>query len=127
MSQSSADLVAAARTQVENLTPEQVAREVEGGATLVDVREEHELREAGRIPGSVHAPRGMLEFYADPSSPYHRQEFERDARIILHCAAGARSALSAATLRQLGYTNVAHLDGGMKAWTGEGMPVERDS
>jgi rhodanese-related sulfurtransferase len=66
----------------------------------------------------------MLEFYADPTSPYHRPEFDPSRRIILHCASGGRSALAAATLRQMGYGNVAHLDGGLKAWKERGLPAE---
>lgn len=120
------ELVAAARARVENLTPGQVAAELrEGDVLLVDLREREELAERGVIAGAVHAPRGMLEFYADPTSSYHRPEFRPDRRVILHCAAGGRSALAADALAQLGYTDVAHLDGGLKAWREQGMPVER--
>jgi rhodanese-related sulfurtransferase len=66
----------------------------------------------------------MLEFYADPSSPYHRSEFDPGKRVILHCASGGRSALAAQTLKAMGYANVAHLDGGFKAWQAAGKPVE---
>jgi rhodanese-related sulfurtransferase len=120
-----AELVADAKQRVENLNVEQVADELaRGDVLLVDVREPDERAENGAIPGAVHAPRGMLEFYADPSSKYHRPEFDPSGRVILHCAAGARSALAADTLRQMGYTNVAHLDGGFTAWKGSGQPVE---
>ena len=120
-----AQLVQEAKQRVQNLTVEQVAAELgQGKATLVDVREPAE-REAGMIPGSVHAPRGMLEFYADPSSPYHRPEFDPADRIILHCASGGRSALAAETLQRMGYTKVAHLDGGFKAWAAAGKPVSK--
>jgi rhodanese-related sulfurtransferase len=67
----------------------------------------------------------MLEFYADPTSPYHRAEFEPGRRIILHCASGGRSALATTTLAALGYTRVAHLDGGLKAWKEAQLPVEQ--
>jgi rhodanese-related sulfurtransferase len=70
-------------------------------------------------------PRGMLEFYADPASAYHHPEFDQSKRTILYCASGGRSALAGATLRQLGYTNVAHLDGGIKAWLAAGQPIEK--
>ncbi len=73
------------------------------------------MRKTG-IRGSVHAPRGMLEFYAEPSLPYYKPEFEADKKIILHCASGGKSALATQTLKQVGYTNVAHMDGGLKAW-----------
>ncbi|MBB5232903.1 rhodanese-like domain-containing protein [Deinococcus budaensis] len=121
-----AQLVLEARQRVENLSAAQVAVELEGGeAVLIDVREPAEQAAAGVIPGAVSAPRGMLEFWADPSSPYHRPEFDPGRRVILHCASGGRSALAADTLQQLGYTNVAHLDGGLKAWAEARYPVEK--
>ncbi len=119
---SATDLVKEAKQQIENLTPQQVKQELsDGNATLIDIRESEELKENGKIPGSVHAPRGMLEFYADASLPYHRPEFDNNKKIILHCASGGRSALAAVTLKQMGYENVAHLDGGIKAWKEAGM------
>jgi rhodanese-related sulfurtransferase len=121
-----AELVAEAKKQVENLSVEQTARELQGGdAILVDLREPGERVEHGSIPGAVHAPRGMLEFWADPTSSYHRPEFDPSRRVILHCASGGRSALAAVTLRQLGYKNVAHLDGGFTAWKSSGQPTEK--
>ena len=117
-------MVAAARARVENLTPGQVAAELRDADTLlVDIREREELAASGVIHGSVHAPRGMLEFYADPTTAYHRPEFRPERRVILHCASGGRSALAADMLAELGYTNVAHLDGGLKAWREQGLPV----
>jgi len=95
-----------------------------GTLLLVDIREAHEWVGAGAIPGAVHAPRGMLEFYADPTSAYHRPEFDPERRTILYCASGSRSALAADTLRHLGYVWVAHLDGGIKAWRAAGQPIE---
>jgi rhodanese-related sulfurtransferase len=112
-----AERVAEAKGKIENLTPEQVVEELETGAVLVDLREPGELDSEDGIKGAVHAPRGMLEFYADPTSPYHREEFDPSRRTILYCASGGRSALAALALRDLGYTDVAHLDGGVKAWT----------
>lgn len=121
---SATDLVKEAKQQIENLTPSQVKEELEkGNVTLIDIRENEELKQNGKIPGSVQASRGMLEFYADPSLPYHKPEFNKDNRIILHCASGGRSALATATLKQMGYENVAHLDGGFKAWKEAGLPV----
>lgn len=123
-----AAMVAAARSRVEALSADQVTREMAvGQALLVDLREPDERASAGVIPGAVHAPRGMLEFYADPTSPYHRPEFDPDRRVILHCASGGRSALAAGTLRDLGYADVAHLDGGMKAWNEAGQPAAEPS
>ena len=121
-----AEMVAEAKRHIENLTPAQVAAELrDGSPLLVDLREPAERAEHGVIPGSVHAVRGMLEFYADPASAYHRPEFDPARRTILYCASGGRSALAAQTLGQLGYTNVAHLDGGFKAWVGAGHPTDR--
>lgn len=118
-----AQLVQEAKSRIENLTPDQVQAEMASGTvTLVDVRDASELAD-GTIPGAVHASRGMLEFYADPSSPYHKAELNPDRRVILHCASGGRSALAVQTLRELGYTDVAHLDGGFKAWRASGKPI----
>jgi rhodanese-related sulfurtransferase len=115
-------MVAEAKGRIENLTPDQVEAEIAGGALLVDIREPGE-REKGFIPGSIHAVRGMLEFYADPSlANYHKPEFEPGRRIILHCASGGRSALAAAALQDMGH-DVAHLDGGIGAWTNAGKPT----
>ncbi len=121
---SATDLVKEAKQQIENLSPDQVNEELsKGNVTLIDIRESEELKQNGRIASSVHAPRGMLEFYADPSLPYHKPEFDKNKKIILHCASGGRSALAAATLKQMGYKKIAHLDGGIKAWKDSGKPV----
>lgn len=119
------DLVSQAKSQIENLTPEQVEQERAQGAVVVDLREPAELQVDGMIPGAVHAPRGMLEFHADPATPYHLPELDPDRRTILYCASGGRSALGAVALASLGYRDVAHLDGGMKAWLNEGRPTVR--
>ncbi|HVL95182.1 MAG TPA: rhodanese-like domain-containing protein, partial [Solirubrobacteraceae bacterium] len=123
-----AEMVAAAKQRIENLNVDEAAREVESGdALLVDIREPGERETSGAIAGAVEAPRGMLEFWADPTSPYHREEFQPDRRIILHCASGGRSALAAAMLKDMGYERVAHMDGGIKAWKDAGRPVEGGS
>lgn len=117
------DLVAAAKQRVQNLTPAEVAEETgSADVLLVDVREEGETA-GGIIDGAVLAPRGMLEFYADPTTPYHMEVFAPQRRVILYCSAGSRSALAAQTLRDLGYHDVAHLDGGFKGWVAEGRSV----
>jgi rhodanese-related sulfurtransferase len=123
MPRTAAELVSRARSQGDNLTPGHVATEITRGALLVDVREPAELEADGMIPGAVHAPRGMLEFWADPASPDHRPEFDPNWRTVLYCATGARSALAAQQLRQLGYSDAAHLDGGIEAWKQAGHPV----
>jgi rhodanese-related sulfurtransferase len=120
-----ADLVADAKAQVENLTPAEVADELANGAVVVDLREPAELASDGMIQGAIHAPRGMLEFWADPASPYHRPELDPGRRTVLYCASGGRSALAAQSLAQLGYGDVAHLDGGITAWAQAGRPVAR--
>ena len=100
MTKRASDLVTEAKAQVEALDPSSVERELQSGdAVLVDLREPAELAEHGRIPGSVHVPRGMLEFRADLTSSYHQEPLDPSKRVILHCASGGRSALGAATLR----------------------------
>lgn len=125
MAKSAAELVKEAKQQIENLTPLQVSEELaKGDALLVDIREGDELNVNGKIANSLHASRGMLEFYADPAMPYYKPELVADKRIILHCASGGRSALAAVTLKEMGYSNVAHMDGGIKAWKEAGLPTE---
>ena len=119
-----AQMVDEAKGRIENLTPEQVANEIEGGeVTLIDIRQDEDRIQNGAIPKSVHAPRGMLEFWADPTSDFHRKEFDPARRTILYCGGGGQSALAADTLQEMGY-NAAHLDGGITAWKEEGRPVE---
>lgn len=118
------DMVRAARARIRNLTPAQVeAHLIEDRSILVDVREPEELDEHGLIAGAFHAPRGLLEFWADPQSPVHRPELDPGRHTILYCAAGSRSALAAAALQELGYRDVSHLDGGIEAWKQAGLPV----
>lgn len=120
---SAMDLVKEAKQNAENLSPQQAKTELlQDDVVLIDIREAEELRQ-GQIPGAIHAPRGMLEFYADPGLPYHKPEFEQDKRIILYCASGGRSVLAIQTLTDMGYKNIAHIDGGLKAWKEAGFPV----
>ena len=119
-----AQMVAEAKGRIENLTPEQAAAELEGGdVILIDIREDTDRIQNGIIPNSVRAPRGMLEFWADPTSAFHREEFDPARRTILYCGGGGQSALAADTLQRMGY-NIAHLDGGITAWKEEGRPVD---
>jgi rhodanese-related sulfurtransferase len=123
---SASQLVQQAKQEIENLTPQQVKDELsKQNVILVDIREGEELQQNGKIEGAVHAPRGMLEFYADSTLPYHKPEFDKGNRLILQCASGGRSALAAKRLKEMGYENVAHLDGGLKAWVEEGLPVSK--
>ena len=91
---------------------------------FVDLRDPRELDREGRIPGAVHCPRGMLEFWIDPESPYHKPVFAQDKTFVFFCAAGWRSALSAATAQDMGLQPVAHVEGGFTAWKNTGGPVE---
>jgi rhodanese-related sulfurtransferase len=121
-------MVMEAKQRIENLSPDELAAELEhGGVLLVDLREAEERIERGAIRGAVYAPRGILEFYADPTHEDHRPEFDPKRRTIVYCAGGARSALAVLTLQQLGYANVAHLEGGFTAWTARGHEVESTS
>ena len=116
-------MVAALKARIENLTPAQVAVELDDPfVLLVDVREPGET-EYGSIPGAVRVPRGMLEFHADHGSPSHVEGFEPARRVILYCSAGSRSALAVRSLHEIGYRDVAHLDGGLDAWIAEGRPM----
>ena len=124
MKKTSKQLVEEAMAQVTTLTLEQ-ARALHGkeGVQFVDVRDVRELEHEGVIPGAYHAPRGMLEFWVDPESPYHKPVFGDDKEYVLFCAAGWRSALAAKTLMEMGLTNVAHIEGGFGAWKQGGHPV----
>jgi rhodanese-related sulfurtransferase len=123
---SARSLVADARRRIRRVTADELAGELSSGAdvVLIDVREEDEIQAHGAIADSVWAPRGMLEFWADPISPDHRDEFDPGRSLILYCANGNRSALAADTLARLGFHDVAQLDGGLKAWKAAGLPVE---
>ncbi len=117
-------LVDEAMAQVKTYSVEEArARLDDPSVQFVDVRDVRELERDGVIPGAVHAPRGMLEFWVDPESPYHRPVFAEDKEFILFCAAGWRSALATKTLQDMGVPKVAHIDGGFTAWKAAGAPV----
>ncbi len=91
---------------------------------LVDIRDPRELERDGKVPGAFHAPRGMLEFWVDPESPYFKPVFGDDSKhFVLFCGGGWRSALSAAALQNMGMTNVSHVEGGFAAWKESGGPI----
>ncbi|MES1926638.1 rhodanese-like domain-containing protein [Salinisphaera sp. T31B1] len=116
-----ATLVARANERVTTLSPEEVARRRgEPGVLVVDLRDVRERKREGYIPGALHVPRGMLEFWIDPESPYHKPELANADSLILHCNKGWRSALAAATLMDMGLEDVAHMDGGFDRWQREG-------
>lgn len=118
-------LVDEAMAQVTTYSPAQVqARLNNPGVQIVDIRDIRELAE-GTVVGSFHAPRGMLEFWVDPQSPYHKKLFADESKeFILFCGAGWRSALAAKTLQDMGMANVAHIDRGYAEWVQQGGPTE---
>ena len=117
-------LVGRAKADMRHLSPAEVeAHLLARDATVVDVRESEELDAQGWIADAIHVPRGLLEFRADPSSPLHRPELDRERSIIVYDAAGDRAALAGETLTLLGYRDVAYLAGGLAAWTCAGLPV----
>lgn len=121
-----AELVAAANAAIETLEIEQAKGLVgKDDVMFVDVREGGELAVQGKVPGAIHAPRGMLEFYADPSTPYHKPELASGKRLVVYCASGGRAALAAKTLRDMGIDNVANMLGGFTAWQQQGGEIER--
>ena len=124
MKKTAKSLVDEAMVQVTTYTVEQ-ARALHGhpGVQFVDIRDVRELEHDGVIPGAVHAPRGMLEFWFDPDSPYHRDVFAQDKEYVLFCAAGWRSALATKTLMDMGLERVAHVGGGFTAWKESGAPT----
>lgn len=124
LERTAADLVADSLRRLVSLSPREVSEELTDGTLVVDLREEDELHVGGWVRDSVWAPRGMLEFWADPTDRRHRVEFDPDRSLILYCSTGERSAIAAATLRTMGYRDVRVLEGGMEAWKREGLPVE---
>jgi rhodanese-related sulfurtransferase len=118
-------LIQAARREIEEVDPDQLmARLGKGDFIIVDVRDIREIERDGRIPGSFHCPRGMLEFWIDPASPYFKPIFGEAKRFVFHCTLDWRSALATQTAQRMGMANVAHLKGGFKAWKAAGGPVE---
>jgi rhodanese-related sulfurtransferase len=103
---------------------EAIALQAQDDIVFVDLRDPRELNREGRIPGAVHCPRGMLEFWIDPESPYHKPVFAQDKTFVFFCAAGWRSALSTATAQDMGLKPVAHIEGGFTAWKAAGGPIE---
>lgn len=118
-------LVTEAESQIVAIGVEEAIALVDDPDTvIVDVRDIRELQREGRIPGSLHAPRGMLEFWVDPESPYHREIFASGKRFVFHCSKGWRSALATRTLQDMGLAPVAHIEGGFEAWVAADGPVE---
>jgi rhodanese-related sulfurtransferase len=115
-------LVAAAKSETNTVSPQQAFDNQQAGiAVLIDIRDIRELQREGQIDGAFHAPRGMLEFWADPQSPYHKEIFTQSHDLVLFCASSWRSALAAKTLQDMGMTNIYDMDGGFAAWKGAGL------
>jgi len=120
-------LVAEAKEQTNSISPADAHdRQQSGDAILIDIRDIRELRRDGRIEGAFHAPRGMLEFWADPDSPYHKEIFATKGEIVLFCASSWRSALAAKTLQDMGFSNIRDMDGGFTAWKTASLPITKD-
>ena len=120
-------LVAEAKQQTNSISPANAHdQQHTGGTILIDIRDIRELQRDGRIEGAFHAPRGMLEFWADPDSPYHKEIFATEGELVLFCASSWRSALAAKTLQDMGLSNIRDMDGGFTAWRSAGLPITKD-
>jgi len=124
---SAAQMVASARARIREVeTPEAIAMVGDPDVVIVDIRDVGERQRSGYIPGSVHAPRGMIEFWVDPKNPMFKEVFgQTDKTYLFHCASGGRSALTVATLQDMGF-DAAHLREGFGTWEAQGGPVEKE-
>ncbi|QBF32460.1 rhodanese-like domain-containing protein [Thalassococcus sp. S3] len=120
-----AEMVAAARARIEEVeTKDLIAMHDDPDVVVVDIRDVRERQRSGFIPGSFHAPRGMIEFWVDPDSPYYKDVFGQEGKkYVFHCASGWRSALTVATLQDMGF-DAAHLKEGFSTWEKQGGPVD---
>jgi len=119
------DLCAEAEKEIENIAIESALELAnDPNVQLVDIRDVRELERDGQVPGALHAPRDMLEFWVDPDSPYYREVFGQDKKYVLFCAGGLRSALATKRLQDMGFGPVAHVVGGYGAWKQAGGPTE---
>lgn len=118
-------MLAAAKSQIEEIAPADAIKLAGNeSVVLVDLRDPRELERDGKVPGAFHCPRGMLEFWIDPESPYAKTQFQQDKKFVFFCAGGLRSALSAKTAQDMGLKPVAHILEGFKGWKDAGGPVE---
>ncbi|MBL4782625.1 MAG: rhodanese-like domain-containing protein [Porticoccaceae bacterium] len=126
MKVSAKQLVDNALAEIETLSLEQASALInDEGAVFVDIRDVRELPRGGKIPGALHAPRGMLEFWVDPESEYHRDIFSSGKKFVLYCAKSHRSALATLALQNMGLKPICHIDGGFEAWTQAGLATEK--
>ncbi|MBP6818485.1 rhodanese-like domain-containing protein [Ferrovibrio sp. MS7] len=117
-------MVAEALAEIVTLTPEQAAAKLgQPDVVLVDIRDPRELERDGAVPGAFHCTRGMLEFWIDPESPYHKPVFAEGKEYVFFCAGGLRSALAGHTAKRMGLEKVSHIDGGFGAWKKQGLPT----
>ena len=120
-----ADMIASAHLLIVSISVTEAAElQRLDAATLIDLRDVGELKDVGMVPNAFHAPRGMIEFWADPDSPYHKSIFHTDKKLILFCASGLRSALAVRTLQDMGMDNVLDMEGGITEWKMQGLPME---
>jgi rhodanese-related sulfurtransferase len=120
-----AEMVAEDNAEVETIpAADAIKLKDDPNILLVDIRDIRELDRDGRVPGALHAPRGMLEFWVDPATPYHREVFASGKKFVFFCAAGGRSALAAQALQRMGLDPVAHMGGGFGAWKAAGGPID---
>ena len=125
LKKTSAQMVAEARARIEEIeTPDAIVMLDDPNVQIVDLRDPRERDRTGFIPGSFHCPRGMLEFWVDPDSPYFKDVFAQDKKFVFHCASGWRSAISVATLQDMGF-DAAHLKDGFGGWEKAGGPIEK--
>lgn len=124
---SSSQLVQQAKARIKEITALDALELFDrADVVIVDIRDIRERQREGYIPGSIHAPRGMIEFWVDPDSPYFKAVFGQDKRFIFHCASGWRSALTVATLQEMGF-HAEHIEDGFKGWIKAGGTVEKSS
>ena len=120
-------LVSEAKQQVNSVRPANAHnRQHAGDAVLIDIRDIRELQRDGRIEGAFHAPRGMLEFWADPDSPYHKEIFTTKGELVLFCTSSWRSALATKTLEDMRFNNICDMEGGFTAWKTVSLPIVKD-
>jgi rhodanese-related sulfurtransferase len=118
-------LVAEAEEQVQSLSTQEAKDKCEKeGVLLIDLRDIREVKREGKISNSLHIPRGMLEFWVDPDSPYYRKEFDNVDEVVLYCNKGWRSALAAQSLMSMGLEKVSHISGGMEQWLADGREID---
>ena len=119
-------LVEEANAEIAAISPREAAALIgDEGTVIVDIRDPRELEREGKIPGAFHAPRGMLEFWIDPESPYHKPVFASGKSFVFYCAGGLRSALATKTAQDMGLAPVSHIEGGFGAWKEAELPVEK--